>query len=403
MTNAELLKQASELIEKGVISTSALASGGKLNAEQANRMIDFIFDETQLRGIVRLVRMRAEQFDIDKIALGKRVARAKTEGVDPGVRRGVTTSKVSLNKKAIMVPFEITTEFLEDGIETGATLEDHVAGMMGRSFANDLENMYIAGDQNGPAVPEEDIIDGGATDEVVDDLLALMDGWAKLAGAGHVLDADSSGISSNIFSRAKKQLPTKFRRRLNQMRFFLPMDTEETYRNVLASRGTALGDNAIQNELGVKAMGVQLQALALMEPNPIKVAHVTLTGTTAVQLGGDKNITDAIAHLQTLATTPTAPIADPADIIFDLAAGTVVRSGGSSLPSPVNVKITYRAQTEMILCEGRNLILGIGRDITIKRDEDIFKDVKQWAMTVRVAVEIEETDAVVLVKNIAVE
>jgi len=403
MTNAELIAQAVEMINKGIISTSALASGGKLNAEQANRMIDFVFDETKLRGLVRMVKMRAEQYDIDKIGVGKRVARAKTEGVDPGVRRGVTTSKVSLNKKTIMVPWELTTEFLEDAIETGSTLEDHVASMMGKQFANDLEGMYIAGDKNGPAVPESDIIDGGASDEVVDDLHALVDGWVKLSTGGHILDVDSAGISSNVFSRAKKQLPTKFRRRLSMMRFFLPMDTEETYRNVLASRGTALGDNAIQNEIGVKAMGVQLEPLALMEPNPLKVAHVTLTGTTPVQLNGDKNITDAVAHLQTLATTPTAAIADPADIIFDLAAGTVERSGGSSLPTPVAVKITYRAQTEMLLCEGRNLILGIGRDITIKRDEDIFKDVKQWAMTVRVAVEIEESDAVVLVKNIAIE
>ena len=403
MNNKELLRQAVEMIEKGIISTSDLASGGKLNPDQANRMIDFVFDETKLKGMVRLIRMRAEQTDIDKIGVGSRVAVPKSEGIDPGVRRGVNTSKVVLNKKGIMVPFELTTEFLEDAIETGSTLEDHVASMMGNQFANDLEGLYIAGDKNGPAVPEADIIDGGASNQVVDGLHALVDGWGRLSGSGNVLDVDSAGISSNVFSRAKKALPTKYRRRLNLMRFFLPMDTEETYRNVLASRGTALGDNAIQNEVGVRAMGVQLESLALMEPNPLKVEHVTLTGTTAVQLNGDKNITDAIAHLQTLSNTPTAPIADPADIIFDLAAGTVARSGGSSLPSPVDLKITYRAQTEMLLCEGRNLILGIGRDITIKRDEDIFRDVKLWAMTVRVAVEIENDEAVVLVKNIAIE
>lgn len=403
MTNKELLKQAVEMIEKGIISTSDLASGGKLNPDQANRMIDFVFDESKLKGMVRLIRMRAEQTDIDKIGVGSRVAVPKSEGVDPGVRRGITTSKVVLNKKGIMVPFELTTEFLEDAIETGSTLEDHVASMMGRQFANDLEGLYIAGDTNGPAVPESDIIDGGASDYVVDGLHALMNGWVRLSGTGNILDADSAGISSNIFSRAKKALPTKYRRRLNLMRFFLPMDTEETYRNVLASRGTALGDNAIQNEVGVRAMGVQLESLALMEPNPLKVEHVTLTGTTAVQLNGDKNITDAVAHLQTLSSTPTAPIADPGDIVFDLAAGTVARSGGSSLPTPVSVKVTYRAQTEMLLCEGRNLILGIGRDITIKRDEDIFRDVKQWALTVRVAVEIENDEAIVLVKNIAIE
>jgi hypothetical protein len=403
MTNKELLKQAQELIEKGIISTSALATGGKLNPEQANRMIDFVFDETKLKGMVRLIRMRAEQYDIDKIGVGRRVARAKTEGVDPGVRRGVITSKVLLNKKAIMVPFELTTEFLEDAIETGSTLEDHVAGMMGKAFANDLENMYIAGDQLGPGVPESDLLDGGSADYVVDDLVAIMDGWVKVAGTGNILDADSAGISSNIFSRMKKALPTKFRRRLGQMRFFLPMDTAETYRNVLASRGTALGDQAIQNEVGVKAMGVSLEELALMDPQPLKVAHVTLTGTTPAQLNGDKNITSAVAHLQTLSTTPTAPIADPADIVFDLAAGTVERSGGSTLPTPVSVKVTYHAQTEILLTEGRNLLLGIGRDITIKRDEDIYKDVRQWAMTVRVAVNVEEVTACVLAKNIAVE
>ena len=403
MTNKELLRQAVEMIEKGIISTSDLASGGLLNPEQSNRMIDFVFDQTKLKGMVRLIRMRAEQTDIDKIGVGTRVSVPKAEGVDPGVRRGVNTSKVVLNKKTIMVPFEITTEFLEDAIETGSTLEDHIAAMMGKQFANDLEGLYIAGDKNGPAVPEGDIVDGGSSDHVVDGLHALMDGWVRLSGSGNVLDVDSAGISSNVFSRAKKALPTKYRRRLNLMRFFLPMDTEETYRNVLASRGTALGDNAIQNEVGVRAMGVQLESLALMEPNPLKVEHVTLTGTTPVQLNGDKNITDAVAHLQTLSNTPTAPIADPGDIVFDLAAGTVARSGGSTLPSPVDLKITYRAQTEMLLCEGRNLILGIGRDITIKRDEDIFKDVKQWAMTIRTAVEVENDEAIVLVKNIAIE
>ena len=401
MTNEELMKQAVEMIEKGIISTSALASGGKLNSEQADRFIDYVFDETQLRGIVRLVRMRAEQYDIDKIGVGKRVAVPKNEGIDPGVRRGVNTSKVSLNKRAVMVPFELTEEFLEDNIE-GMAAEDRVARMMGTQFANDLESMYLSGNVLGPAVVESDILEGGSSDYVKDKLLALMDGWVKLAGAGHVLDVDSAGISSNVFSRMKKQLPTKYRRRLSQMRYFLPMDTEETYRNVLASRGTALGDQAIQNDQPIRAMGVPLQPLALMESQPLKVAHVTLTGTTAQQLNGDKNISDLVAHLQTLDSTPTAPISG-GDLTIDLAAGTIARSGGSSLPSPVNLKVSYRAQSEVLLCEGRNLVLGIGRDITIKRDEDIFRDVKQWAMTVRVAVAVENDEAIVLAKNIAVE
>lgn len=401
MTNQELVKQAVELIEKGIISTSALASGGKLNAEQADRFIDFVFDETGLRGIVRLVRMRAEQFDIDKIGVGKRVAVPKDEAVDPGVRRGVVTSKVSLNKKAVMVPFEISEEFLEDNIE-GEDAEDRVARMMGTQFANNLEDMYINGDTLGVAVPEEDIVEGGSTDFVKDPLLALMDGWWKIAKTGNIVDADSANISSNIFSKMKNAMPNKFRKRLNQLRFFMPMDTEQNYRQALAARGTALGDNALQTMENIRSFGVELMPLSLLEEQPLRVAHVSLAGTTAVQLNGDKNITSVVVHAQTLGSTPTAAVSG-GDVDIDLAAGTVARSSGSALSDPFAAKVTYRAQTEILLSEGRNLILGIGRDITIKKDMDIFKDVRQWAMTVRVAVNIEEVEATVLGKNIGLE
>lgn len=400
MTNEELLSQAQQLVEKGIIDSSALATGGKLNPRQADRMIDFIFDETGLKGIARLVRMKAEQYDIDKIGVGKRVAVAKDEGVDPGVRRGVTHSKVPLNKKTVMVPFEISAEYLEDNIE-GMSVQDHVAKLMATQFSNNLEEMYIAGNTLGPAVPQEDILKDGSSDYVKDAFLGLQDGWMKLAGTGNIVDADSANISSNVFSKMKNALPNKFRKRLKQLKYFLPMDTEQNYRQTLAARGTAMGDRALESEDRIKAFGVELVPLSLLELNPLKVAHVTLTGTTPVQLNGDKNITDAVAHLQTLtAATPTAPIADPADIEFDLAAGTVARSGGSSLSDPVDLKITYRSQSEVLLSEGRNLILGIGRDITIERDKDIYRGVKQWAMTTRVAVQIEETEAVVLGKNI---
>lgn len=401
MTNADLLKQAQELIEKGIISTSSLATGGKLNPTQADRMIDYIFDETGLKGMARLIRMRAEQYDIDKIGVGRRVAVPKDELIDPGVRRGITTSKVSLNKKMIMVPFELSEEFLEDNIE-GESAEDHVARMMGTQFANNLEDMYINGNLLGPAVPEEEIIDGGSVDYVKDPLLGLMDGWLKLASGGNIVDADSANITSNVFSKMKNALPNKFRKRLNQLKFFMPMDTEQNYRQALAARGTSMGDRALQTEERITAFGVELVPLSLLEAQPLKVAHVTLNGTTPVQLNGDKNISDVVVHLQTLGNTPIAPIAG-SDVDIDLAAGTIARSGGSTLSDPVNVKVTYRSQTEILLTEGRNLILGIGRDIKIRKDFDIYKDVRQWAMTVRVAVNIEETDALVLGKNIGLE
>ena len=67
------------------------------------------------------------------------------------------------------------------------------------------------------------------------------------------------------------------------------------------------------------------------------------------------------------------------------------------------VKVTFKSQGQVILSEFRNLILGIGRDITIKRDEDIFADVAQYAIHTKVAVQIEETDAAVLAINVGLD
>jgi len=54
----------------------------------------------------------------------------------------------------------------------------------------------------------------------------------------------------------------------------------------------------------------------------------------------------------------------------------------------------------MLLTHFRNLIVGLGRDVRIEKDRDIFKGVNQYAITIKVAVDIENLDAVVKVTNI---
>lgn len=417
ISNEELLKQIEEKIEK-TIQTSDFSTGGKLNSRQADAMIDFVFDETGLSGSVRLVRMRAEQFDIDKIVVGNRVAMAKSEATTTSVRRAVTLSKVSLNKKAIMVPWEISEEYLEDGIEEGKSAEDHIARMMGTQLANNLEDLYINGNTLGPAVVEGDIRSDGATSTpewVTDSFLGLMNGWLTILdtdSSTNLFNAASANISSNIFSKMINQMPDKFRRRLNMLRFFLPMDIEQNYRQALSARGTALGDAAIQGNERIKAFGVELVPLILLSTNPKKVVSNTLPSDVATALGnGDTNITGEVggepvsfeAALIDLALPDGSPIADvtgAANVIYDLVAGTAEAPTGSSFDGEV-VETTYNSQSNIILAEARNLILGIGRDITIKRDQDIYADTRQFAMTVRVAVQIEEIDACVLAQNVA--
>ena len=391
-----------ELVQKAIITTDQLAAAGKLNPAQADKFIDLVIDVTGLSGNVRIARFRNDQLDIDKINVGKRVALPKSEASGPAVRRKVNTSKVSLNPKNVVVPFEISSDFMMENIE-GEQVEDTIIKMMATQFGNDLEELYILGDTLGVAALEADLIDGGSSTQVVkDSYLALFDGWLKLAGQAHVVDAAGANISSNVFSKMIKEMPDKWKRVRRNMRFFTSTDHEQNYRNSVSGRATAAGDAALNSTNNMTPFGVEVVPLALLPTQPTVVKHVVLTGTTAVGLGF-KGISDVVVTQETLGSSPLTPFIDTTDYVIDSANGTIARNGGGAITSGATVKVTFKTQGQAILSEYRNLILGMGREITIKRDEDIYADVAQYAIHAKVAVQIEEADAAVLAKNIGLD
>lgn len=391
-----------ELVRKAVITTDQIAASGKLNPQQSDRFIDLVVDVTGLTNNVRVARFRNEQLDIDKIQVGRRVALPKAEASASSVRRGVQTSKVSLNPKNVVVPFEISNDFMLENIE-GENIEDTVIRMMSTQFANDLEELYILGDSLGIAVLESELIDGGSTTEYIkDSYLGLGDGWLKLAGQVHLVDALGSNIKSEIFSKMIKEMPDKWKRVRRNMRFFLSTDHEQNYRNTVAGRATAAGDAALNSTANQTPFGVELVPLSLLPETPKLVRNLTLTGTTPISTGFI-NISDVVVTPTTLGASPVAAFIEGTDYNEDLAAGTIARDGGGSIGDGDTVKVTFKSQGQIMLTEFRNLILGIGRDITIKRDEDIFADVAQYAIHTKVAVQIEETDAAVLAINVGLD
>ena len=392
-----------EIVNKAVVATDALAAAGKLNPQQSDRFIDLVIDVTGLTGNARVVRMRGDQTDIDKINVGGRVALPKTEATATSVRRGVKTSKVELHATSVVVPFEISAEFMMDNLE-GATVEDTIITMMATQFANDLEELYIDGNKLGPARLEGDMVDGGSASKYVKDTyIALQDGWLKLAAAAHVVDAGGANIHSNIFSKMINEMPDKWKRVRRNMRFLCSSDHEQNYRQTVASRSTAAGDVALNTTQNMTPFGVQLVPLPLLQSQPRIVEHKTLTGVTPVALL-HKNISDVVVTDTNLSLNPQDPITQgTTGVTVDTVAGTIQRGATSTLADPVTVKVTYKSQGQAMLTEFRNLILGIGRDITIKKDEDIYADTNQYAIHARVATEIEEADAVVLAKNIGLD
>lgn len=389
-----------ELIRKAVITADAIAATGKLNPAQSDRFIDFVINETVLGNNARVVRFRNEQLDIDKIGVGQRVAMPKAEATDPGLRRGVNTSKVTLQPTEIMIPFEISDIFRDINIE-GDDVEEHIIKMMATQAANDVEELYIIGDKLGPSAPESLIRGAGSdTDHIKDTFLALQDGWQLLSDSGNIVDAEGQNIGLSLFSRALRALPTKFRRNKNMLRWFLSPDLWQIYLEKITTRATALGDTvaggASHNPFGIPAVPVPLWDLT-----PKVVEHVTLDDVVIVQLRYAP-VQNVVVTPQALAGVPTTPFPDGAGggYILDAAAGTLLSFDSGSGLDTVDVKVTYESNPQVILTQMNNFIVGIGRDIRIEKDRDIFKGVNQYAITLKVAVEFEEDTAISKIINI---
>ena len=399
-TNEELITQ-----KAAITAANTLAVNGKLNPAQADRFIDFVFDESMLASMVRTVRFRNESLDIDKIGVGARAAVPKSEAVDPGVRRGITTSKITLVPKEIMVPLEISDNFVENNLE-GDSVTEHILKMFARQLANDLEELYIHGNAQGYLVAEGDIIDGGSTtDVVVDSYLALFDGYLELAQGSNLVDAGGDPLSMSFWRTMLSAMPTKFKKDKAALKWLVPTTLEEIWRERMSSRATPYGDQIVNGSGNVTPFGIEMVPMPLMQfyPQQVKVASFTGGGSTInldfapIQSGSVEIVSEANAD-----GNPTTPYIDPTDYTVDEAAGTITHAGGgSAIGNNEEVRISYRSNPQVLLTRKDNLILGIGRDIRMETDREIFRSVNQYATTVKVAVQIEELTAVVKGFNIS--
>ncbi len=231
----------STIIRKAAISTGALTSG-LLNPEQARKFIQQTFETTNLGSLIRHEMRTAKTGEIDKIGIGRRILRKKTENTDDGYRAGVNTSQIEYSTTAVRLPWEITEETLRENIE-GQNLEKIITDLMTTQLGIDLEDLYLNGDENMAKIPtfsttdtyakgdevayndklykftaahtagawnESEVEEFGAQSDA--DFLKINDGWIKqISNGGHVYDASSeTNMSLDLFYKTLAQLPNKY-------------------------------------------------------------------------------------------------------------------------------------------------------------------------------------------------
>jgi len=282
--------------------------------------------------------MRADTTEIDRMSVGEKLMTLATEGDTTGSNAAVTFSKISLSTKKLRLNWELSTESLEDNIE-GADLEDHIARLMATQAGNDLE----------------DVVLNGNTALTNDALYKSFDGVVKIAKAnGHVVAGAGANVSREIFNKALKAMPRKYKQRRPDLRFLA-------------------GSNLIQDYLySTSQLGNYGSA------NPQDIASSIIRGNEG-GLGGPAGYVAPFAFGIPIVEVP---------LLKETQTGSYATPTGDH----GDVHLTFP----------NNVVIGIKRDVTVYRFFWPKKDSIEYTMYTRVGTQIEQADAWVVVKDVKV-
>ena len=335
-----------ELFQK-VVDTVQVAggNGGILQNEQANRFIDYMWDETVLGQTVRQIRMNAPTREIDKMDLGRRIARHATEGVDDSVNATPTFSKITITTEKIRLDWELTRESLEDNIEQD-DLEDHIARLMATQLGNDLEDLAINGDSD---------IEPGAEGYA---LLKTFDGYHKRAiEGGRVVDNGGMPVDASVFSRAYRTLPRKFIRNRGQLRYWTSTSVVHDYYNYLSQFPDGDRINFVERGRGY-------------------------------EVGGEGGATGIAPYGIPMWEVPLIEETDFADEVM-------VDADGDGTADTATTGTSY-----VELTHPDNRIWGVKREVEVYREFKPKKDAIEYTVYTRQGVQLDNLDAYVTVENV---
>jgi hypothetical protein len=300
-TNNSLLRKADLAI------ADLQNNGGELSPEQGASFIRKLIKQPTLIRVCRVVEMLAPQRKINKIGFGTRILRAATSGValnaptnsGLGGRAKPTTSQIQLNTKEVIAQVNIPYDVMEDNIERATTadnalpntgpagLRQTIIDLIAERAALDMEELGLLGDTNYAS---------GDSDDTA--YMSLFDGWNKNATAnGNVYDAAGSSISKSIFKQGLKTMPSQYQRNKAALNHFVSVNNETEYRDTLADRGTALGDQMSQGTSPTYAFGSPVVPVALMpESNGLFCDPLNLIFgiQRQVSMEFDKDITERV-------------------------------------------------------------------------------------------------------------
>jgi hypothetical protein len=361
-----------DLLEKVVTTTTLGVDTGILKPRQANRFIDYRFDQSVLMKTARIVRMNAPTVEIEKIDLTNKIMKLATEGTDDGIDKTPTFSKVTMTTVKLRLDWELTTEGLEDNIE-GDSLEDHVASMMARQTSNDLEDLFINGDKSLTSDALYKALDGFKT---IARGRSTYTGGTALTGTGVIVDAAGANLTRSVFDKALRALPNKYLQRRSQLAFSTSSSLLQDYIWSLSLDASA---NATYNPGG----GAGVTGSGFGAPSP-----ASLLGDAIVNQGMGGGAGGGAGGSYVNGIRPFGIPLLEVPLYSETETGTYTAASGSH----GIVELTFP----------QNRIIGIQRDITVYREFKPKKDTIEYTQFIRVANAVENGASFVHVRNVKV-
>jgi HK97 family phage major capsid protein len=221
--------------------------------------------------------MKAPKQDINKIKFASRILRPGVEATatPQADRQKPQLSMVELDAKLVKGTVYLSDEVLEDSIE-GGSLQQTIMDMISERCSVDIEEL---------------VINGNTAVAGTDPYLGLLNGVLKQA-TSHIVDlgdAAGGGLNATALRNAIKAMPSEQMRDKMNMKFFVSTDAELYYRDQMAQRLTALGDQSLVGADVLKYSGIPLFPIPLM-PGNLPNTGATVTDRTAALLLNPKNI-----------------------------------------------------------------------------------------------------------------
>lgn len=251
------------------IQTTDFLNGGLLDPKRQKKFITYIRDYGKLLPMVRFETLNQSQMTIDKLYIGEPITHAVGENDNTAFLAQPATGQIGIQTRKVKSSWNITTETLVNNIEQKGFEKTIMEGMTKR-ISTDIELLAIQGDTTTYA----------AVNTPFGRLLRRSNGWDVLTNGCHIVDCGGTTIRKGIFAEMIRSMPQQYLQD-PELRWFVSKSLAIDWMDLLANRGTTLGDNAL-NGNSISPYGYPLTEVPLLPDNkPLR----TWTGTSAKVIG----------------------------------------------------------------------------------------------------------------------